>query len=83
MVVPKSVLVGDRVRWKSLAGLLEGNVSSVDLDLNAAGDMINWITVNFKVSYNWDTHDAYARIPETMFEQLQFEVIDRNMELAA
>jgi hypothetical protein len=39
------IRVGDRVRWESAAGTLRGQITSIDLDLNANQELIPWITI--------------------------------------
>jgi hypothetical protein len=39
------IRVGDRVRWECHAGTLRGEITSIDLDLNANQELIPWITI--------------------------------------
>lgn len=39
------IRVGDRVRWESAAGVLRGQIISIDLAQNANQELIPWITI--------------------------------------
>lgn len=39
------ISIGDMVRWTSKAGVLTGKVDIISLDLNAAGEVIPWMTI--------------------------------------
>ena len=39
------IRVGDRVRWECHTGTLRGEITSIDLDLNANQELIPWITI--------------------------------------
>jgi hypothetical protein len=43
----KRLEVGSAIEWTSAAGLLSGEVSKVWLALNAAGNLVPWILVNY------------------------------------
>jgi hypothetical protein len=39
------IRVGDRVRWESAAGVLRGQIISIDLAQNSNQELIPWITI--------------------------------------
>jgi hypothetical protein len=45
MTAPKTILIGDRVRYESAAGTIRGEVVDVVHDMNAAGNVIPWIVI--------------------------------------
>ena len=47
--------IGDRVRWESWAGTIRGEVKSIRLGLNAAGEMIPWIMIEYHRSMDTST----------------------------
>ena len=47
MAYPKTILVGDRVRYESAAGMIRGEVVRIVRAKNAAGNMIDWIHVQY------------------------------------
>ena len=77
MTAPKTVLVGDRVRYESAAGTIRGEVVKITQDLNAAGDMINWIYVEY---YNERSPSKYSivRLADTALAMMKFKVIFRD-----
>lgn len=77
MTAPKTVLVGDRVRYESAAGTIRGEVVRIVRNLNAAGDMIDWIHVEY---YNdkSPTKSAIAVLADTALEMMKFKVIFRD-----
>ena len=48
----RDVRLGDVVRWESVAGVIRGEVISMDMAPTAAGDFVPWYT-----SEGWDTGD--------------------------
>ena len=77
MTAPKTVLVGDRVRYESAAGTIRGEVVDVEYALNAAGDTIPWIVVRY-TKYN---RDCFARLPGNCLAMYKFKVIFRDIEV--
>lgn len=77
MTAPKTVLVGDRVRYESAAGTIRGEVVKIMRDLNARGDMIDWIYVEY---YNEKSPSNYsiARLADTALAMMKFEVVFRD-----
>lgn len=74
------VLVGDRVRYESAAGTIRGEVVKIMQDRNAAGDMIDWIYIQY---YNEKSPSKYsiARLAETALPMMKFVVTFRDVEI--
>lgn len=82
MSTPKTVLIGDRVRYESAAGTTRGEVIRVVQSKNAAGNMIDWIHVEY---YNEQspTKKSIAVLAETSLEMMKFIVTFRDHDIAA
>ncbi len=80
MTAPKTVLVGDRVRYESAAGTIRGEVVKIMRDKNAAGDMIDWIYVEY---YNdkSPSKTSIARLANTALAMMKFQVTFRDIEI--
>lgn len=80
MAAPKTVLIGDRVRYESAAGTIRGEVVKIMQDRNAAGNMIDWIYVEY---YNEKSPSKYsiARLANTSIEMMKFVVIFRDIDI--
>lgn len=80
MSYPKTVIVGDRVRYESAAGTIRGEVIRIVRAKNAAGDMIDWIHVEY---YNEKspTKKSIAVLAETSLEMMKFVVTFRDIEI--
>lgn len=80
MSTPKTVLIGDRVRYESAAGTIRGEVVKIMRAPNANNDMINWIYVEY---YNEKSPCKYsiARLAETSLEMMKFVVTFRDVEI--
>jgi hypothetical protein len=80
MSAPKTVLIGDRVRYESAAGTIRGEVVKIMQDRNAAGNMINWIYVEY---YNEKSPSKYsiARLADTSLEMMKFVVTFRDIDI--
>jgi hypothetical protein len=50
------IKIGDRVRWSSSAGTFRGEVADMRLGLNAAKELVPWITIQIVDMY------AYKRV---------------------
>jgi hypothetical protein len=74
MTAPKTVLVGDRVRYESAAGIIRGEVVSIDEALNAAGNVIPWITVQ----YIRNNKPQRVRLADTALSMMKFKVLFRD-----
>lgn len=80
MTAPKTVLIGDRVRFESAAGTIRGEVVKITRDLNAAGNMIDWIYVEY---YNEKSPSKYsiARVADTALAMMKFVVTFRDIDI--
>ena len=80
MAAPKTVLVGDRVRYESAAGTIRGEVIRIVRAKNAAGDMIDWIHVEY---YNEKspTKSSIAVLAETSLAMMKFQVTFRDIDI--
>jgi len=74
MTVPKTILIGDRVRYESAAGTIRGEVVKIDQALNAAGGMIDWI----HISHTLRGHQTVTRLADTALAMMQFKIIFRG-----
>ena len=74
------VLVGDRVRYESAAGTIRGEVVRIVRGQNAAGNMINWIHVEY-YNHKSPTKRSIAVLAETTLEMMKFQVKFRDYEL--
>jgi len=72
------IRVGDRVRWSSAAGTLRGEITSIDLDLNANQELIPWITIETTVN----DKDSRVRLCGTYgyLKMMKFQVNFRDVE---
>lgn len=79
MAYPKTILIGDRVRYESAAGTIRGEVVKIMRDKNAAGDLIDWIYVEY---YNEKSpsKSSIVRLANTALEMMQFKVIFRDID---
>ena len=77
MAAPKTVLIGDRVRYESAAGTIRGEVVKIMKDKNAAGDLIDWIYVEY---YNEKSpsKSSIVRLADTALAMMKFKVIFRD-----
>lgn len=80
MTYPKTVLVGDRVRYESAAGTIRGEVVRIVQGKNAAGNMIDWIHVEY---YNEKSPSKYsiAVLADTALEMMKFVVTFRDIDV--
>jgi hypothetical protein len=80
MTVPKTVLIGDRVRYESAAGIIRGEVVKITRAPNAAGNLINWIYIEY---YNDKSPSKYSivRLAETALAMMKFKVIFRDVQI--
>lgn len=80
MAAPKTVLVGDRVRYESAAGTIRGEVVKIMQDRNARGDMIDWIYVEYYNEKSPSKH-SIVRLAETALEMMKFQVTFRDIDV--
>ena len=77
MTAPKTILIGDRVRYESAAGTIRGEVVKIVQGWNANHDLINWIYIEY---YNEKSPSNYsiARLADTALEMMKFKVTFRD-----
>ncbi len=77
MAAPKTILIGDRVRYESAAGTIRGEVVKITKDWNAAGNLIDWIYIEY---YNEKSPSNYSivRLADTALEMMKFKVTFRD-----
>lgn len=80
MTYPKTVLVGDRVRYESAAGTIRGEVIRIVRAKNAAGNMIDWIHVEYHNEKS-PTKKSIAVLAETSLEMMKFVVTFRDINI--
>jgi hypothetical protein len=80
MSYPKTILIGDRVRWTSAAGTLRGEVVRIVKAENAAGNMIDWIHVEY-FNPKSPTKHSIAVLADTALEMLKFVVTFRDVDI--
>lgn len=80
MAYPKTILIGDRVRYESAAGTIRGEVVKIMRAPNANNDLINWIYVEY---YNEKSPSKYsiARLADTSLEMMKFVVTFRDIDI--
>lgn len=80
MAAPKTILIGDRVRYESAAGTIRGEVIRIVQGKNAAGNMIDWIHVEY---YNEKSPSKYsiAVLAETSLAMMKFVVTFRDIDI--
>ena len=74
------IKIGDRVRWTSAAGTLRGEVFDMRLALNAAGNIVPWIMIQYMDMYAY----KYVEIcgTEDNLKMMKFRVNFRDKEVA-
>jgi hypothetical protein len=82
MAYPKTILIGDRVRYESAAGMIRGEVVKITRALNAAGDMIDWIYVEY-FNPRSPTKHSIVRLADTSLEMMKFKVTFRDWDAEA
>ena len=80
MIAPKTILIGDRVRYESAAGTIRGEVVRVTRKKNASGDMIDWIHVEH-YSEKSPTKTSIAVLAETALPMMKFVVTFRDYDI--
>lgn len=74
MTAPKTILIGDRVRYESAAGTIRGEVVDIVDDMNAAGDIIPWIVIEHYMM----GQVIRSRLADTALAMMKFKVIFRD-----
>ena len=80
MTAPKTVLVGDRVRYESAAGTIRGEVIRIVQAKNGCGDMIDWIHVEYYNELS-PTKSSIAVLAETALPMMKFVVTFRDIDI--
>ena len=80
MAYPKTVLVGDRVRYESAAGTIRGEVIRIVRAKNAAGNMTDWIHVEYH-NEKAPTKKSIAVLTDTSLEMMKFVVTFRDIDI--
>lgn len=80
MAYPKTILIGDRVRYESAAGTIRGEVVKIMQDRNAAGNMIDWIYIEY-YNHKSPTKKSIVRLADGALEMIKFVVTFRDVEL--
>jgi hypothetical protein len=80
MATPKSVLLGDRVRYESAAGMIRGEVVKIMKDWNAAGNLVDWIYIEYYNEQSPSKH-SITRLAETSLEMMKFKVTFRDIDI--
>ena len=75
MSAPETVLIGDRVRYESAAGTICGEVIRIVQSKNAAGNMIDWIHVEYHNDKS-PIKKSIAVLAETSLEMMKFAISD-------
>ena len=77
MTAPKTVLVGDRVRYESAAGTIRGEVVKIMKAPNAAGNLIDWIYIQYYNQKSPSKH-SIVRLADTALAMMKFKVVFRD-----
>ncbi len=80
MAYPKTILIGDRVRYESAAGTIRGEVIRIVQAKNAAGNMIDWIHIEYHNEKS-PTKKSIAVLADTALEMMKFVVTFRDIEI--
>jgi hypothetical protein len=79
MSASKTVLIGDCVCYESAAGTIHGEVIRIVQSKNAAGNMIDWIHVEYHNEKS-PTKKSIAVLAETSLETMKFVVTFRDLQ---
>ena len=77
MATPETVLIGDHVRYESAAGIICGEVIRIVQSKNAAGNMIDWIHVEYHNDKS-PIKKSIAVLAETSLEMMKFVITFRD-----
>jgi hypothetical protein len=77
MAAPKTILIGDRVRYESAAGTIRGEVVKIMKAMNAAGNMIDWIYIEYFNEKSPSKH-SIVRLADTALEMMKLKVTFRD-----
>lgn len=70
--------IGDRVRWESMIGPVRGEVKSIRLARNAAGELVPWIMLEYYRSMDTSTVELCGT--EQNLTMMKFRVTFRDKE---
>lgn len=74
------VLIGDRVRYESVAGTIRGEVIRIVRAKNAAGNMINWFHIQYHNEKS-PSKSSIAVLAETALPMMKLVVTFRDIEV--
>ena len=77
MTAPKTILIGDRVRYESAAGTIRGEVVKIMKAMNANYDLIDWIYIEYYNEKSPSKH-SIVRLADTALEMMKFKVTFRD-----
>ena len=77
MTAPKTILIGDRVRYESAAGTIRGEVVKIMKAPNAAGNLIDWIYIQYYNQKSPSKH-SIVRLADTALAMMKFKVVFRD-----
>lgn len=77
MAAPKTVLVGDRVRYESAAGVIRGEVIDIKDGTCADGIARPWIYVK----YIRNNRECVSRLANESLAMMKFKVIFRDIDV--
>ena len=80
MTTPKTVLIGDRVSYQAAAGTISGEVVKIMRAPNAAGNLIDWIYVEYYNEKSPCKH-SIARLADTSLEMMKFVITFRDYDI--
>lgn len=71
------ILVGDRVRWESCDGTLQGEVRQIFEALDSYGDTIYFYYIEYNDGFNGT---SMAMISEDRLSEIEFTVVSRDVK---
>jgi hypothetical protein len=77
MAYPKTILIGDRVRYESAAGTIRGEVIDIVDRVCADGVVRPWICVKHNLYFS----DSVTWLPDSALEIMKFKVIFRDIAI--
>lgn len=78
MTAPKTILVGDRVRWQSCEGTKRGEVKQIFNALDSYGDTIYFFHIEYVDGFG---ETCMAVISEDRLADIEFKVIFRDVDI--
>jgi hypothetical protein len=77
MAYPKTILIGDRVRYESAAGTIRGEVIDIANRVCADGVVRPWICVKHNLYFS----ESVTWLADTALEMMKFKVIFRDIAI--